>query len=104
MRRVLDARLSSVVHHLGKALKEPFEDPEHIHQVRVSVREPSQPWTSSLFVCPARYAAQRRSIRDVRRSAARHGTGMCFLLIYRSSCPNGLYAVSPGSTSWPVMH
>ena len=69
-RRVLDARLSSVVHHLGKALKEPFEDPEHIHQVRVSARRAVAALDIFALCLPRKVCrSARRSIRDVRRSA-----------------------------------
>jgi len=69
-RLVLDARLSSVVHHLGKALKEPFEDPEHVHQVRVSARRAVAALDIFAPCLPRKvYRCARRSIRDVRRAA-----------------------------------
>ena len=69
-RLVLDARLSAVVHHLGKALKEPFADPEHVHQLRVSVRRAVAALDIFAPCLPRKVCrSSRRSIRDIRRAA-----------------------------------
>ncbi len=54
----------------GKALKEPFEDPEHIHQLRVSVRRAVAALDIFAPCLPRKVCrSSRRSIRDIRRAA-----------------------------------
>jgi CHAD domain-containing protein len=69
-RRVLEVRLAAVVHHLGRALGSPYEDPEHVHQLRVSTRRAVAALdTFELCLPPKVYRSSRRFFRDIRRAS-----------------------------------
>jgi CHAD domain-containing protein len=69
-RRVLSQRLEAVRDYLGRALRKPDKDPEHIHQLRVSSRRATA--ALEIFAAyvpePVQEAACQK-IRQVRRSA-----------------------------------
>ncbi len=69
-RRVLEVRLSAVVHHLGMALEVPYEDREHVHQLRVSTRRGVAALDIFELCLPPRvYRSSRRFFRDIRRAS-----------------------------------
>jgi CHAD domain-containing protein len=69
-RRVLEVRLAAIVHHLGMALKAPYEDLEHVHQLRVSTRRAVAALDLfEQFLPPRVYRSSRRFFRDIRRAS-----------------------------------
>jgi CHAD domain-containing protein len=67
-RRVLEVRLPAVVPYLGKALASPYEDVEHVHQLRVSSRRAVA--ALDIFercLPPKIHRSARRFFRDIRR-------------------------------------
>jgi CHAD domain-containing protein len=69
-RRVLEVRLAAVVHHLGMALEAPYEDPEHVHQLRVSTRRAVAALDIFERCLPRRvYRSSRQFFRDIRRAS-----------------------------------
>jgi CHAD domain-containing protein len=69
-RRVLEVRLAAVVHHLGMALKAAYEDPEHVHQLRVNTRRAVAALDIFERCLPPRvYRSSRRFFRDIRRAS-----------------------------------
>jgi CHAD domain-containing protein len=69
-RRVLSLRLAAVVSHLALALQAPFDDPEHVHQLRVSTRRTRAALDIFADCLPESVArSARRYLRDIRRAA-----------------------------------
>jgi CHAD domain-containing protein len=69
-RRVLTVRLDVVRHHLPLALDKSDEDPEHIHQLRVSTRRAGAALKIVALCLPRKvYKTARNQLRQLRRAA-----------------------------------
>jgi CHAD domain-containing protein len=69
-RRVLQARLDAVPHHLAPAVERPDEDPEHVHQLRVATRRAAAALEIFAdFLSKKTLRRTRRKLRDLRRAA-----------------------------------
>jgi CHAD domain-containing protein len=69
-RRVLTVRLEVVRDALPLAIKDPFKDPEHVHQLRVSTRRATAALDIFAVCLPTKVArSARKRLRGIRRAA-----------------------------------
>jgi CHAD domain-containing protein len=69
-RRVLSLRLEVVRDHLALALREPDEDPEHVHQLRVGTRRATAALDIFSLCLPSKVCkSSRKQLRQIRRAA-----------------------------------
>jgi len=69
-RRVLTARLSAIHHYLPLAMRQSSDDPEHVHQLRVSTRRAGAALEIFAQCLPEKdYQRARKTLKRIRRAA-----------------------------------
>jgi CHAD domain-containing protein len=80
-RRVLSVRLAVVEHHMPHTVQQAHQDPEHVHQLRVSTRRADAALRIFRSCLPKKvYKAARKCLRVVRRAAGAARDWDVFLL------------------------
>ena len=94
---VLGVRLAAVVHYLGLALTAAREDPEHVHQLRVSTRRAVAALDIFAGCLPKHsYRSARKRLRDIRRAAGAARDWDVFLSELPESLPPRSARRAPG--------
>jgi CHAD domain-containing protein len=85
---VLEVRLGAVVHHLPLALAQADNDPEHVHQLRVSTRRAAAALRIFKDCLPGKVHKQvRKYLRRIRKSAGEARDADVFLMTLTARLP-----------------
>jgi CHAD domain-containing protein len=87
---VLAARFEVVRHYLPLAAEKPYDNPEHVHQLRVGTRRAAAALRAFADCLPGKHRrSAKRALRAIRRAASDARDWDVFLLSLESSPPSG---------------